>query len=80
VAKKRDAPTFLSPIQPFEPEMILIPAGRFLMGSDPSKDKDAHRDEQPQHKLYLSDYYIASNSRFGFRLDMCKHFAYTWGQ
>jgi formylglycine-generating enzyme required for sulfatase activity len=45
--------------QPFEPEMILIPAGEFLMGSDPQKDKDARADEQPQHTLYLPDYYLA---------------------
>jgi formylglycine-generating enzyme required for sulfatase activity len=45
--------------QPFEPEMILIPAGEFLMGSDPRKDRDAHGDEQPQHTLYLPDYYLA---------------------
>jgi formylglycine-generating enzyme required for sulfatase activity len=45
--------------EPFEPELILIPAGEFLMGSDPKKDKDAHRNEQPQHRLYLPDYYIA---------------------
>ena len=44
---------------PFEPEMILIPAGEFLMGSDPGKDKDAQGDEQPQHTLYLPDYTIA---------------------
>jgi len=44
---------------PFEPEMVLIPAGEFLMGSDPRKDKDARDDEQPQHSLYLPDYYIA---------------------
>ena len=44
---------------PFEPEMILIPAGQFLMGSDPQKDKYAQEDEQPQHKLYLLGYYIA---------------------
>ncbi len=44
---------------PFEPELILIPAGEFLMGSDPQKDKDAQEREQPQHKLYLPDYYIA---------------------
>jgi formylglycine-generating enzyme required for sulfatase activity len=44
---------------PFEPEMILIPAGEFLMGSDPSVDKDARDNEQPQHTLYLPDYYMA---------------------
>ena len=44
---------------PFEPEMILIPAGEFLMGSDRRQDKDARDDEQPQHTLYLPDYTIA---------------------
>jgi formylglycine-generating enzyme required for sulfatase activity len=39
--------------------MVLIPAGRFLMGSDPRKDKDARENEQPQHTLYLPDYYLA---------------------
>jgi formylglycine-generating enzyme required for sulfatase activity len=43
----------------FEPEMILIPAGEFLMGSDPKKDKQAQENEQPQHTLYLPDYYMA---------------------
>jgi len=43
----------------WEPEMILIPAGEFLMGSDPGRDKDASESEQPQHTLYLPDYYIA---------------------
>jgi formylglycine-generating enzyme required for sulfatase activity len=45
--------------QPFDPEMVLIPAGDFLMGSDPRKDKDAYDDEQPQHILSLPDYYLA---------------------
>lgn len=45
--------------QPFEPEMVLIPAGEFLMGSDPRKDNHAQDDEQPQHIVYLPDYYIA---------------------
>jgi formylglycine-generating enzyme required for sulfatase activity len=45
--------------QPFDPEMVLIPAGEFLMGSDPSVDKGAFSDEQPQHTLYLPDYYLA---------------------
>jgi len=43
----------------FEPEMVLIPAGEFLMGSDPSVDKRARDDEQPQYALYLPDYYLA---------------------
>jgi formylglycine-generating enzyme required for sulfatase activity len=52
-------PAITEPRQPFEPEMVLIPAGEFLMGSDPKKDKDAEDDEQPQHRLYLPDYTIA---------------------
>jgi formylglycine-generating enzyme required for sulfatase activity len=47
------------PTQPFEPEMLLIPAGEFLMGSDPHQDEHAADDEQPQHTLYLPNYYLA---------------------
>jgi formylglycine-generating enzyme required for sulfatase activity len=39
--------------------MVLIPAGQFLMGSDPGADKDALDREQPQHTLHLPDYYLA---------------------
>jgi formylglycine-generating enzyme required for sulfatase activity len=42
-----------------EPELILIPAGEFLMGSDPSMDKHALDDEKRQHTVYLPDYYLA---------------------
>ncbi len=42
-----------------EPEMVLVPAGEFLMGSNPRRDRDAERCEQPQHSFYLPDYYIA---------------------
>jgi len=45
--------------QPFEPEMVLIPAGEFLMGSDLEKDKGASDGEQPQHTLHLPDYSLA---------------------
>jgi formylglycine-generating enzyme required for sulfatase activity/energy-coupling factor transporter ATP-binding protein EcfA2 len=38
---------------------VHIPAGSFLMGSDPEKDSDAYEDEQPQHKVALPDYYLA---------------------
>jgi formylglycine-generating enzyme required for sulfatase activity len=49
----------IQPKKPFEPEVVFVPAGEFLMGSNPEKDKDAHDDEQPQHTLALPDYYIA---------------------
>jgi hypothetical protein len=49
----------LIPKQPFEPETILIPAGEFLMGSDPEQDEAARDTEQPQHRLYLPGYYLA---------------------
>jgi formylglycine-generating enzyme required for sulfatase activity len=45
--------------QKFEPETLRVPAGQFLMGSDPKKDKDAEDDEQPQHTLDLPAYRIA---------------------
>ncbi len=44
-------------------ELVLIPAGEFLMGS-PDSDKDARREEKPQHRVritkpfYLSKYLV----------------------
>ncbi len=38
---------------------IEIPAGPFLMGSDPQHDSDADSREQPQHEVTLPTYYIA---------------------
>jgi formylglycine-generating enzyme required for sulfatase activity len=49
-----------SPAQsPTIPELVLIPAGPFLMGSDPRRDPHAHEREQPQHSLFLPDFYLA---------------------
>lgn len=45
--------------QPFEPGLVFIPAGKFLMGSDPHKDTEAKNWEQPQHLLHLPDYHMA---------------------
>lgn len=45
--------------KPFEPDMVLIPAGEFLMGSDPQQDEHAHESQQPQHCLFLPGYYLA---------------------
>ena len=52
-------PSIMDRTLPFEPETILIPAGEFLMGSDPQKDTGARDNEQPQHTLYLPDYSMA---------------------
>ena len=38
---------------------IEIPAGPFVMGSDPAKDEESERREQPQHEVILPRYYIA---------------------
>jgi formylglycine-generating enzyme required for sulfatase activity len=40
-------------------EMVLIPAGEFLMGSAPGLDQAARADEYPQCSLYLPDYHLA---------------------
>jgi formylglycine-generating enzyme required for sulfatase activity len=49
----------------FEPQMIQIPAGKFLMGSTPEQaaiqdapDKNWAKTEQPQHEVELSAYFI----------------------
>jgi len=52
-------PDVLTITSPIHLELVLVPAGEFLMGSDPAKDKDAQGDEQPQHRVYVSEFYIA---------------------
>jgi formylglycine-generating enzyme required for sulfatase activity len=39
--------------------LVEIPAGPFLMGSDPDKDASAYADETPQHPVTLPAYYMA---------------------
>jgi formylglycine-generating enzyme required for sulfatase activity len=52
-------PALLPPSQPFEPEMVLVAAGQFTMGSDPRRDPAAADEEQPQHVLDLPDVYLS---------------------
>ncbi|MCA9874773.1 MAG: SUMF1/EgtB/PvdO family nonheme iron enzyme, partial [Anaerolineales bacterium] len=51
-----------------ELEMVLIPAGEFLMGST-QQDQAANDHEKPQHKLYLPAYVIdrtpVTNAQYG---------------
>lgn len=44
---------------PFRIEMIQIPEGEFVMGSNLVIDGAASEDELPQHLVYISEFYIA---------------------
>lgn len=56
----RDKGNLLSIQTPIQIELVRIPAGEFLMGSDPTSDKFGdRRKEQPQHLVYLDEYFIA---------------------
>ncbi len=43
---------------PAHDDMVRVPAGWFLMGSDKKVDKNAYPAELPQRKVYLDDYEI----------------------
>lgn len=60
-------PTILKTREVFEPQMILIPAGNFLMGSDPRVVVDAPAWELPQHEVYLPDFAIAKTPVTNFQ-------------
>jgi iron(II)-dependent oxidoreductase len=51
-------PDRLTITTPFHLELVRVPAGEFLMGSDPAKDENTGKDEQPQHRVYVSEFYI----------------------
>ncbi len=44
---------------PFEPEVVYVPAGAFMMGSDPRKAEFVPATEEPLHTLSLPAYYLA---------------------
>ena len=60
----------------FEPEMIRIPTGEFLMGSK-KQDKVAYNDEKPQHRVYLAEYWIGkypvTNAQYTAFVDATGH-------
>jgi formylglycine-generating enzyme required for sulfatase activity/uncharacterized caspase-like protein len=51
-------PDALTLTAPIELELVRVPAGPFLMGSDPAQDEDARDREQPQHTVELSTFCI----------------------
>lgn len=44
--------------KPISMELVRIPAGRFVMGSNKETDKSAEDNETPQHHPILSEYFI----------------------
>ena len=54
----RALPGLLTLESPIHLELVRVPAGEFLMGSDPQVDKQAFPSEQPQDKLSLPDFCI----------------------
>ena len=52
------SPDRLTISTPMPLELVRVPAGEFLMGSDPAKDKGAFDEEKPQHQLFLPEFYI----------------------
>ena len=53
-----ESPKLLTIESPIRLELVLVPAGEFLMGSDPKVDRGADADEQPQHRLSLPEFFI----------------------
>ena len=60
-----------------QPDLILIPAGEFLMGSDPWRDGNTRGDELPQHHLYLPAYHMAktpvTNAQYAVFIEATGH-------
>jgi formylglycine-generating enzyme required for sulfatase activity len=40
-------------------DFVTVPASEFWMGSDPVKDKDSLPEEQPRHRVYVSEFKIS---------------------
>jgi formylglycine-generating enzyme required for sulfatase activity/uncharacterized caspase-like protein len=58
VERTGSRPDVLTITSPVHLELVRVPAGEFLMGSDLAKDEEAWDDEQPQRRVHVSEFYI----------------------
>jgi formylglycine-generating enzyme required for sulfatase activity len=58
VAAIAPRPNILTITSPIHLELVRVPAGEFLMGSETAMDKPAYGDEQPQHRVHVAEFYI----------------------
>src|SRR5262249_6605103 len=61
--------------EPWCPEMVIIPAGSYLMGS-PTEDDDAYPEEKPQHRVNITRFaigrYLVTFDEFDYFCDATK--------
>jgi len=83
LASSGTLPDILTITSPIHLELIRIPAGEFLMGSDPAKDKAARDDEQPQHRVYVDEFYLGkypvTNAQYAAFGEAIGHKVGIWG-
>jgi formylglycine-generating enzyme required for sulfatase activity len=77
VREPKAGPDVLTITSPIHLELVRVPAGEFLMGSDPAKDEYADDNEQPQHRVTLSEFYIGkypvTNEHYAAFVKAAKH-------
>jgi len=70
-------PETLTIASPIHLELVRVPAGEFLMGSDPAKDREADDNEQPQHSVYVPEFtigkYPVTNVQYAAFVRVMKH-------
>jgi len=79
--KAKPAPDVFTIASPTQLELVRVPAGESLMGSDAAKDNSAEDKEQPQHRVYVSEFYIGkypvTNAQYAAFVKGTKHKAPT---
>jgi formylglycine-generating enzyme required for sulfatase activity len=54
----KPTPKLVTVTRPFRLDLVRVPAGEFQMGSVVARDKDAHDDELPPHRVHVPEFHI----------------------